>query len=175
MHVWSDTRRTICEIILPHFILYWFSIHFEDFTVKVLFKKSTHKMKELENLHKSLHLEDYISTIHRKFHAHIVNVLFVHMWNLVGVQHFCDSGLYCYSCGYGICICSCLICVILLFSRGKQMFYIEDQSLLCMRIRPFSCISMSNFGSTVMRVHFQTLLIHMWLVWQTHKSRSPSH
>ena len=51
--------------------------NFEDFSVKVLLKKSTHKIKQPKNLQKSLHLEYYISTHHNKFHPQIVNILFV--------------------------------------------------------------------------------------------------
>ena len=70
-------KGMICEIFMPHFMLQCFTKNFEDFSLKVLLKKSTHKIKQPKNLQKSLHLEYYISTHHNKFHSQIVNILFV--------------------------------------------------------------------------------------------------
>ena len=38
---------------------------------------STHKIKHPKTLQKSLHLEYYISTLHKKIHPHIVDILFM--------------------------------------------------------------------------------------------------
>ena len=70
-------KGMICENFMPHFMLQWFTKNFKDFSLNVLLKKSTHKIKQPKNLQKSLHLEYYISTHHNKFHPQIVNILFV--------------------------------------------------------------------------------------------------
>ena len=56
---------------------YKFTKNFKDFSVNVILKKSTHKIKQPKNLPKSLNLEYYISMHHKKIHPQIVNILFI--------------------------------------------------------------------------------------------------
>ena len=56
---------------------YKFTKNFKDFSVNVILKKSTHKIKQPKNLQRTQNLDYYISIHHEKFHPQIVNILFL--------------------------------------------------------------------------------------------------